>query len=133
MTPSSSKIQMLVRRNVKRSVSVADSSSQQHILIASLLIGQSVFSRSNMMKTAPLQRRISQGKKTCLHAEVALLQRFVGEDLHGPMLVTRYSRGRRRFALAKPCVYCDRFIRENFPRLRVFYSTGSGVIVPLSD
>ena len=103
---------------------------QKHIVVATLRIGKSLFTRVNSAKkTCPVQKEYSNGEKSHLHAEIRVLSRFVGEDLRGPMLVTRWSREKSGFTMAKPCKCCTKFIRENFPHLEVIYTDRYGNLV----
>jgi hypothetical protein len=94
------------------------------IVVATVRVGRSLFTARNSYKTSPLQKRYSEGRKEHLHAEIALLSRFIGETLHGPLLVSRL--GADGFRMAKPCPSCRRFLSDLFPSLEVIYTQQDG-------
>ena len=96
---------------------------------ASIIVDGSVYSSHNTYKTHPHMAEASNGRKECLHAEVALLTKFRGRDLRGPMLVIRENT--LGLAMAKPCPYCQTYIRKHFQKLKVYYSSESGEILKL--
>lgn len=101
----------------------------QHTVVAVLSQGKAAIGAPNSMKTHPDMFSISKGKKQHVHAEVALLSQFKGQDIKGPMLVVRENI--HGLAMARPCHYCENYIRTYFPDLEVYYSTQTGAIARL--
>lgn len=123
-----SRLMPLYRKNWKVSQDLAPRSTFP-LLVASVQIGRSIFTRTNSgIKTSPVQKYYSHGLKECQHAEVAVLTRFVGEDLHGPLLVTKWGRKAQEFTMSKPCQACTWFLQTHFPHLEVVYVTRAGTL-----
>lgn len=126
----SSKLNKVFRRHLLRSRSLAaEDYHRKFIVVASLIVGNHMFTRTNSStKTCPYQKRYFNGRTERVHAEINLLKRFFGMDIKGPMLVTRYARNSDGFSMARPCKYCQAFLRDNFSGLEVWYSGPKGEI-----
>ena len=120
-----SRLMPLYRKNWRVSQALK-SRSTFPLLVASVQIGRTIFTKVNSSKTSPTQKFYSKGLKECQHAEVALLTRFVGEDLHGPLLVTKWGRSAKKFTMSRPCRSCTWFLQTHFPHLEVVYIDRAG-------
>jgi hypothetical protein len=123
-----SRLVPLYVRNYRRALS--DCPDIYPVVVATVRVGRSLTTATNSFRTSPLQKRYSAGRKEHVHAEVALLSRFVGVDLRGPLLVSRL--GASGFRLAKPCPFCQRFLLDLFPSLEVWYTQNDGTVSRLS-
>ena len=128
-----SKLNKAITRNLSVSRWVASRNEiSKFIVVASILVGNQVFTRTNSSeKTSPHQKKYFADRGEKLHAEINLLKRFLGEDVRGPLLVTRYSKNDDEFKMSKPCPSCQRFIDDHFPRLEIWYSNRLGSITKL--
>lgn len=121
-----SRLMPLYKKNWKVSQALK-SRSAFPLLVASVQIGRTLFTGVNgNSKTSPMQKLCSRGLKEYSHAEVAVLTRFLGEDLHGPLLVTKWGRAAKRFTMSRPCRSCTWFLQTHFPHLEVVYIDRSG-------
>jgi len=108
-------------------------SKNNHHLGAVLCVGGSVISTgSNIPKRNALVRFIvsqTGGKPINIHAEVdALLGVPTSKSQGGIMFVARvkvYEDGKTEFRLAKPCSYCQAFLRKRKVK-KVYYSISGG-------
>jgi hypothetical protein len=106
-------------------------SKGKFLVCAAVLVGKEAVARENKYSTSPIMKQISDGEKETLHAEVAVLKHVKDPSARGPLLVIREN-ALGHLTLAKPCQICHRYIKDNFPRMNVYYSSYGGEIKKLN-